>query len=124
MPAVKNRSTATGDSPPPSAQAESGPQDWTSAFFPTCNNDAAVAAAEALAQSAERVLRLAQALAQTGRGIDLSGLEHWVGRLTASALDLDPIDGRRLRPALIGLLDGLDRLEHTVTGRAPPERRD
>jgi hypothetical protein len=121
MPAVKNRSPAIGPSPPLSAPAEPGPQDWTSAFFPACNNDAAVAAAEALAQSAERILQFAQALAQTGRSIELSGLEHWVGRLTASALDLDPIDGRRLRPALIGLLDGLDRLEHTVTGRAPPE---
>jgi hypothetical protein len=123
MPAVKNRSPAIGPSPPP-APAESGPQDWTSAFFPPCHNDAAVAAAEALAQLTERILRLAQALTQTGRSIELSGLEHWVGRLTACALDLDPIDGRRLRPALIGLLDGLDRLEHAVTNRAPPERRD
>ena len=123
MPAVKNRSPAIAPSPSP-APAEPGPQDWTRAFFPPCRNDAAVAAAESLAQSAERMLRLAQALAQTGRRIELSGLEHWVGRLTASALDLDPIDGRRLRPALIGLLDGLDRLEHTITNRAPPERRD
>ena len=121
MPAVKNRSPATGASPSPSATADPGPQDWTAAFFPACNNDAARAAAEALAHSAGRILHLAQALARTGRSIDLSGLEHWVGRLTASALDLDPIDGRRLRPALIGLLDGLDRREHTVTGRAPPE---
>jgi len=124
MPAVKNRSPAIGTSPSPSAPAEPGPQDWTRAFFPACDNAAAVAAAEALAQSAERILRLAQALAQAGRTIDLTGLEHGVGRLTASALDLDPIDGRRLRPALIGLLNGLDRLEHTVSGRAPPGYRD
>jgi hypothetical protein len=40
-----------------------------------------------------------------------------MGRLTARALDLDPEDGRALRPVLMGLLDDLDRLEHAVRAR-------
>jgi hypothetical protein len=67
-----------------------------------------------LALSAERVLNLSRAFAEVGRPIDLSGLDLWIGRLTAAVLDLDVADGRRLRPALLALLASLDRLEAAV----------
>lgn len=93
---------------------------WVQLLFQRTNPDAELNAARLLATSAERTLTLSCSLAIAGRVLDLSGLENWIGRLIASVLDLDPADGRRIRPTLIGLLDGLDRLEHTIATRAPP----
>ena len=64
-----------------------------------------------MAAAAQRLLRTSRAFAEAGRPIDLTGLQLCIGRITASALDLDPDDGRRLRPALEGLLIDLDRLQ-------------
>ena len=94
--------------------------DWTQASFARAQPDAAFEAARALAASAERTLNLSHVFAESGRQIDLTGLDLWIGRLTASVLDLDPQDGQRMRPVLECLLAGLDRLEHAVTTRAPP----
>jgi hypothetical protein len=81
-------------------------------------------AAQAMAATITRTLRMATALAGSGRAIDIVGLDNWVGRLTARTLDLDPAEGRALRPALLALLGDLDRLEHLVRGetqkRGPP----
>ncbi len=76
-------------------------------------------AARKLAFAAERVLRLSRAFAEAGRPIDLTGLNLLIGRLTASALDLDLSEGRRLLPDLATLLDGLDALERTLMAFAP-----
>ena len=71
-------------------------------------------AALAMAASVGRTLRMAVSLAEAGRSIDIAGLDNWVGRLVARSLDLEPEDGRAIRPALIALLADLDRLEHRV----------
>lgn len=89
-------------------------KDWVKLFFARSNPHAEFEAANAMAQSAARTLQVSVALAETGRAIDLGGLENWIGRLTASILDLDPDDGRRMRPALTDLLRNLDTLEHVV----------
>ncbi len=75
-------------------------------------------AARDLAASAERVLSISHALATAGRPVDLVGLNLGIGRLTASILDLDIPDGRRLRPSLIMLLHSLDQLEAAITADA------
>jgi hypothetical protein len=68
-----------------------------------------------MAEAAGRTLDVSAALAIAGRTIDLGGLDNWIGRLTASCLDLEPVDGRRIRPILAGLLRRLDKLEQVVT---------
>ncbi|MDR3524339.1 MAG: hypothetical protein P4L66_09550 [Acetobacteraceae bacterium] len=73
-------------------------------------SEAAFAAAHNLASAAQRLLRTTRAFAEAGRAMDLTSLPLCIGRITASALDLDPQEGRRLRPVLEGLLTDLDRL--------------
>jgi hypothetical protein len=102
------------DSDISTARAETPTADWVERFFARSHPGAEFDAAHALAQSAERTLHVSIALARGGRAIDLSGLENWIGRLTASALDLEPGDGRRIRPALVVLLQCLDTLEEIV----------
>ena len=96
--------------------SKAGPpaKDWVELFFARSNPHAEFDAANAMAQSADRTLQVSITLAAAGRAIDLGGLENWIGRLTASVLDLDPDEGRRMRPALMGLLRNLDALEHLV----------
>jgi len=122
MAAVTKHSPPACEIPYADASADSRRADWTRAFFPSQSAATQIDAAERRLCAVQRTLQIAQVLAQSDRPVDLSGLEDWVGRLTASVLDLEPIDGRRMRPALIGLLSGLDRLQHTVTSRAPPQR--
>jgi hypothetical protein len=69
-----------------------------------------MAAVEGLAGQVAGTLRLAAALAQGGRRLDLTGLDRMVGRLCAQALDLPPAEGRMLRLRLIALLGELDAL--------------
>jgi hypothetical protein len=95
--------------------------DLATLLFARANPHAEHHAAQAMAASVERVLRMACALAQAGRHIEIDGLANWVGRLTAQILDLEPAEGRRMRPRLIGLLRELDRLEHQMQARIPPQ---
>lgn len=90
------------------------------AFFARANPDAEFAACSAMAQAVRRTLEVSSALASAGRAIDLASLDNWIGRLTASALDLDPADGRRMRPALAGLLRNLDALEQQIALSSAP----
>ncbi len=76
------------------------------------------AAARALAGT----LQVAGALAESGRGIDLCGLERHVGRLCAAALDLPPAEGAAVRPLLVALLAEIDRLHGSLILQ-PGERR-
>lgn len=71
---------------------------------------APLAAAHAMADRIAGTLRVATALAQAGRRLDLDGLDRMLGRLCAGALDLPPAQGRQLRPRLVGLLTELDAL--------------
>jgi hypothetical protein len=105
---------------PPTPTGPSDPAEWTRLLFARANPRAELDAVEALATSALRTLDLSRAFANAGRMIDLAGLESSIGRLTAGILDLDPADGRKMRPALIGLRDSLDRLEHAVVSQGPP----
>ena len=106
------------------SKAEAPAKDWVELFFARSNPHAEFDAANAMAQSAARTLQVSITLAEAGRAIDLGGLENWIGRLTASILDLDLNDGRRMRPALAGLLRNLNALEHIVlAGIKTPDSR-
>ncbi len=70
--------------------------------------------------SLDRTLMLARALAETGRAIDLTGLDAQVGAVCAQALALPAEQGRALRTELILLRAGLDALAGSITAPAPP----
>ena len=65
---------------------------------------------EAASEALVRTLRLAGALVRSRRAVDLAGLEDWVGRLCARALDLPYADGQVLRPRFVAVLVELDAL--------------
>jgi hypothetical protein len=67
-------------------------------------------------------IRLARALLDGGREIDLAGLEEQAGRLCAQTLDLPPAEGRALRGALIALRAEADGLIAALRRRAAAER--
>jgi hypothetical protein len=71
--------------------------------------------AAALAQAAIGTLRMARALAQSHRDIELAGLDQEIGRLCAASLDLPTEQGRAMRPLLIDVLAELDALAASVT---------
>ncbi|MGC8475935.1 MAG: hypothetical protein ACP5NP_06250 [Acetobacteraceae bacterium] len=73
-----------------------------------------------LAQGLAGTLALARALAESGRRIDLAGLDSQVGLLCARALDLAPEEGRAVRVALIGLRAELDALAASLSRPPPP----
>ena len=60
------------------------------------------------------LLRMARVLAESGRPIDLTGLEQEVGRLCAASLDLAPAEGRAMRAELAAVLAELDALSACV----------
>ncbi len=72
------------------------------------------------ARSLGTAARLSVAFAQSGRRIDLAGLDDKVGLLCAKALDLAPDEGRELRGDLILLRSELDGLAH-VLGQPLPD---
>lgn len=59
-------------------------------------------------------LRLARSLLETGRIIDIDGLDRMIGVLCARALDLPSEQGRIVRPNLALLLIELDTLSVTM----------
>ncbi len=93
----------------------------TAPLFPSFpENRVQLHAAEALAGSLTNTVRLARAMTEARRAVDLSGLEEQVGLLCAKALDLPPEQGRDFRPVLIGLLADLATLHATLTHLADP----
>ena len=58
----------------------------------------------------DTTLALATALANSGRTLDLDGLEAEMTRLCGAVLMLPAEDGRALRPAMAGLLARLEGL--------------
>ncbi len=73
----------------------------------------------ALADAISGTLRLARALVQAKRRVDLTGLEAEAGRLCAACLDLPPEQARALRPHLLAVLGDLDAVEAAMRGAAP-----
>jgi len=81
-------------------------------WFVLSSGDAAARqAVEDLGEGVAAMLRMARALLDSQRHLDLTGLDSLVGPLCARALDLPPEQGRALRPLLIGLLADLDALQ-------------
>ena len=80
-------------------------------------------AAETLAHALTNVLRLARAVAESERPVVLDGLDGQIGLLCAKTLDLEPAQGRALRPVLAALLDEVEYLQAIVQnlhGPPPP----
>jgi hypothetical protein len=78
--------------------------------------------AAALAEAACGMLRMARALVESRRAVDLNGLQDAVGRLCAATLDLPLDEGRPLRPQLVAVLaelDGLEQAIHVAAFRSP-----
>lgn len=79
-----------------------------------------IEAVRTLADELTRMMGLACALAQSGRAVDLTGLEDQVGLLCAKSLDLPPEEGRRVRPRLIALSGSIEALSRVLAARVPP----
>jgi len=79
-----------------------------------------LASARDFARSLATAARLSVAFAQSGRQIDLTGLDDRVGLLCAKALDLPPEIGREFRGELIMLRTELDGLARAL-GQRPPD---
>jgi hypothetical protein len=79
-----------------------------------------IAAVRGMAQELRKTAELARALAESGRAIDLTGLDHEVGLLCAKSLDLPPDEGRRIRPQLIALSGVMEALSRVLAARAAP----
>lgn len=78
-----------------------------------------IEAVRALAVKLTKTVDLARALTQSGRAVDLSGLEGEVGLLCAKSLDLPPEEGRSVRAHLIALANAIEALSCAlVTHRA------
>ena len=75
-------------------------------------------AVHALAEELTQTVVLARALAESGRTIDLTGLDSRIGLLCAKSLDLPLEEGRRLRPRLVTLSTAIEALSR-VLSRSP-----
>jgi hypothetical protein len=80
----------------------------------------AFAAVHALAEELAQTVGVAQALAESGRVIELTGLDERIGLLCAKSLDLPSADGRRLRPHLIVLSAAIEALSRVLSERDAP----
>ena len=80
----------------------------------------AIAAVRALADELTKMVGLACALAESGRTVDLAGLESQVGLLCAKSLDLPPDEGRRVRPRLIALSGSIEALSRILAAHVAP----
>ncbi|HEY0205089.1 MAG TPA: hypothetical protein VGC15_13185 [Acetobacteraceae bacterium] len=78
-----------------------------------------IAQQQALAEQVQRIVAVTRALAESGRRVDLSGLDGAVGLLCAKTLDLPPDQGRLARPQLAAILAELDQLGATLRADAP-----
>lgn len=67
-----------------------------------------------LSEQTLRLVRIAHALADCARPVDLDGLQGQVGLLCAKALDLPPGRTGFVKLELRRLVDGLDALKDTM----------
>jgi hypothetical protein len=79
-----------------------------------------VAAVCALAEELTGTVGLACALAESGRAIDLVGLDRRIGLLCTKALDLPSDEGRRVRPRLLALSGSMEALSQALLARGAP----
>jgi hypothetical protein len=80
---------------------------------------AAIDAVRALSEELTKMVNIARALVDTGRAIDLTGIDSQVGLLCAKSLDLPTGDGRRIRPRLIALFGSMEALAQVIASNAP-----
>lgn len=92
----------------------------TAPHIPSRDTEASVAAVRALSDELTNIVGVARALVESGRNIDLAGLDRQVGLLCAKTLDLPPDEGRRLRPRLIALSATVETLLRAMAARDPP----
>lgn len=71
-----------------------------------------------MADAACGTLRVARALVEAQRPVDLGGLQDAIGRLCAAVFDLEPGQGRTLRPQMTAVLAELDALEQALHAAA------
>lgn len=83
--------------------------------FPLIDDRVLLERARMMADQVAGTLHLAVALAETGRRIDLTGLERVVGQLCARVVDLDPTQGRDFLPRLEAMVGQLDALQSRLT---------
>ncbi len=93
------------------AKVRNDPGDWHKSQV---WDDRAMRQAAVLAENVGATLRVAAALAASGRRIDLAGLDGEIGKLCASVLDLPLALGRTMQPDLHRLVGELDRLADAV----------
>ncbi len=74
-------------------------------------------AVQAIVRRMAASVAIASGLAATGRAIDLAGLDRAAGLLCAQVLDLEPAEGRALRPALANLGESVAALIDTIQTR-------
>jgi len=67
-----------------------------------------------MAEAACNTLKVARALVECQRQVDLSGLQDSIGRLCAATFDLDPPGNRAMRPQLATVLAELNALEQAL----------
>jgi hypothetical protein len=67
-----------------------------------------------MAEATCGMLRMARALVESRRTVDLAGLQNAVGRLCAATYDLPYDEGCSLRPHLTAVLGELDSLEQAI----------
>ncbi len=77
--------------------------------------------ATALAEALVGTLRVAHALAQARRSVDLAGLDQDIGRLCAAALDLPTAEGQAMRGTLATVQAELDALSACLAALAEDE---
>jgi hypothetical protein len=73
-----------------------------------------------LADELASTIGLARALAESGRAVDLTGLDSRIGLLCAKSLDLPPEQGRAMRHRLISLSGSIEALSRALTRRVAP----
>ena len=73
----------------------------------------------AFADELTRTVGVARALVEAGRVIDLVGLDGQIGLLCAKSLDLQPDEGRRMRPRLIVLAASVEALSNALQKAVP-----
>lgn len=77
----------------------------------------ALEATTMIVETMAATMLMARALLVAGHRIDLDGVEREIGDLCAEAVALPRAEGRRLRPALQGLLSEVEALEADLAAR-------
>ncbi len=77
-------------------------------MIPNVHDTDAAAELDELCRQLTQTIKLLRAFAEADRTVDIGPLQGGIGLLCAKAMDLPPLDGRKIRPALIRLQLDLD----------------